>query len=54
MTPAITAPPGGDAPAAAPAVAPDGQLDRAVHGIFVGCVVSTPFWLAVLALTLRP
>lgn len=34
-----------------PSATADGHIDRAVHGIFVGCVLCAPFWLAVLALT---
>jgi hypothetical protein len=30
----------------------EGPTDRAVHGIFFGCVVCAPFWLAVLAFML--
>ena len=31
----------------------DGPSDRAVYGIFVGCVVCAPFWLGVLAFALN-
>ncbi len=33
--------------------ATDDTLDRAVHGILVGCAACVPFWLALLVLTFR-
>ncbi len=54
-----TPPPSGTHGVASPrggqraSAATDDTLDRAVHGILVGCAACVPFWLALLVLTFR-